>query len=80
MRKLLMIATAFAFFGAANANADPVAGVDRVAHCGKLWKDHKAEHGKPEKGTGREAWSKFRTECIAKLKEEAKPVKAEQKS
>jgi hypothetical protein len=71
MFKSILIASALALM-ATLAHADPVKPIDRVAHCGGLWKAHKAEHGKPAKGEGREAWNKYRTECIQRLKDEAK--------
>ncbi len=70
MRKLILIAAIACFASPVMAQDKPQT---RLQVCAKEWKTVKPTMD-IKKGEGREAWNKFRSECIAKLpKPERKP-------
>ena len=46
-----------------------------VRECGQEWQQHKADHGKPQRGTGHDAWLTFQSQCLEnKRRTNATPV------
>lgn len=81
MRSVLiaMVAALSLMSFGANAASELTAGQTRMKECAAEWSEHKAKNGTPAKGEGRDAWNKFRSECVVRKGGKSKfaaPVKA----